>query len=97
MLVKLLCLIFRYASGDWIRTLAVGAEGEWEIRVKGTLATRADTGLVNSSPISAIFPVVRVRQGCDHTIRIPGKCSIKCFSSTGLTSSNNLSVEKRPC
>ena len=40
--------------------------------MKGTLTTRADTGSINSSPVSAISPVVRLLHGCSHTIRIPG-------------------------
>lgn len=40
--------------------------------MKGTLTTRTDTGSVNSSPVSAISPVVRLQHGCSHTIRIPG-------------------------
>ena len=64
--------IFRFAGGNWIGTLAVGAHGSWEVRVKGTLTTRADTGSVNSSPISAMSPIVHLQQGCYHEIQIPG-------------------------
>jgi len=66
-------LISRYTSCCWISTLVVGADSSWEVRVKGNLTTRADTGSVNSSPISTMSPIVRLQQGCSHTIRIPGK------------------------
>ena len=64
--------VFRFTSCCWISTLAVGADGGWEVRVKGTLETRADTGSVNSSPISAMSPIVHLQQGCYHAIQIPG-------------------------
>lgn len=84
-------MIFRFAGNAWISTLAVGG-GRWEVRVKGNLTTRADTGLINSSPICAIFPVVRLRQGHDHTIQIPGKHTKKYFSPIGPTSSSSNSM-----
>ena len=65
------CLICRFTGGAWISLVTGG--GSWELRVKGTLTTRADTGSVNSSPVSAISPVVRLLHGCSHTIRIPGR------------------------
>lgn len=68
---KLFCLIVRFGSCCWIGSLVAGG-GSWQLRVKGTLTTRTDTGSVNSSPVSAISPVVRLLHGCSHTIRIPG-------------------------
>ena len=41
--------------------------------MKGNLTQREDTGRVNSSPVSAISPIVRLQHGCNHTIEIPGK------------------------
>ena len=46
--------------------------GSWEVRVKGNLTQREDTGRINSSPVSAISPIVRLQHGCNHTIEIPG-------------------------
>ena len=69
---KTFCLIVRFGSCCWIGSLVVGRHGYWELRVKGTLTTRTDTGSVNSSPVSAISPVLRLLHGCSHTIRIPG-------------------------
>ena len=62
----------RFQSCCWIRTLVYHASGDWELRVKGTLIVRRDTGAVNHSPISSTSPIVRLQYGCSHTIRIPG-------------------------
>ncbi|CAC5379424.1 unnamed protein product [Mytilus coruscus] len=40
---------------------------------KVDLTIRTDTGMVNTSPISAIQPVVRVKQGCSFSIHIQVK------------------------
>ena len=64
-------ILFRYTGTAWI-TLVQGG-GNWEIRVKGNLAPRADNGRINSSPITAVFPVVRLHHGATHTITIPGE------------------------
>ncbi len=37
------------------------------------LRTRADIGVINSSPIISMSPIVRLQKGCDHVIRLPGK------------------------
>ena len=70
-MLKQSSLFFRFGSCCWINSLVAGG-GYWELRVKGTLTTRTDTGSVNSSPVSAISPVLRLLHGCSHTIRIPG-------------------------
>ena len=41
--------------------------------MKGSLAPRADNGKINSSPITAVSPVLRLRHGATHNITIPGK------------------------
>ena len=53
-----------------------GADGDWEVRVRVDLTTRADTGRINTSPTSAISPIVRLQYGCSHTIVIPGSLHI---------------------
>ena len=40
--------------------------------LKGHLTPRLDNGLVNSSPVSATTPIVRLQHGCTRTIKIPG-------------------------
>ena len=47
--------------------------GRWELRVRGNLTYREDTGLVNSSPVVNIPPLIRLQYGCNSTIKIPGK------------------------
>ena len=37
------------------------------------LTKRNDTGLVNSSPKTAMTPIVRLQHQCNHTITIPGR------------------------
>ena len=36
------------------------------------LTARNDTGLLNTSPVTTMTPVVRLKWGCNHTITIPG-------------------------
>ena len=38
--------------------------------MKGNVAPRPDTGLINSSPVTTATPL-RLQAGCSHTIRIP--------------------------
>ena len=66
--------MLRYTGRAWIALVEGG--DNWEVRVKGNLTARPDTGVVNSSPISSMSPIVRLLRGCNHTIVIPGKfCS----------------------
>ena len=59
----------RYVDGNWV-SLAVGG-GLFELRMKGDLTPRPDNGLINSSPMTAFTPIVRVQAGCHFSIRIP--------------------------
>jgi len=45
--------------------------------VKGNLTQRTDTGRINTSPVSATSPIIRLQHGCNHTIEIPG---VHCVS-----------------
>ena len=36
------------------------------------LTARNDTGRLNTSPVTTMTPVVRLKWGCNHTITIPG-------------------------
>ena len=69
----------RYTGSAWIE-LARGS-GSWEIRVKGNLSPRADNGRINSSPTTAVSPVVRLQHGATHTITIPGKEAVIPYNS----------------
>lgn len=53
-----------------------GSKAGWELRVKGNLSRRADNGLINTSPISTMAPIVRLQHGCNHTIVIPGRAEM---------------------
>ncbi len=65
-------LFFSFQGSEWLSTLVIGADGNWEVRVKANIAVRAD-GRINSSPIVSIEPIIRLQQGCDHEVRIPGE------------------------
>ena len=67
---------YSFASSAWIDTLVIGAGRRWEVRVKGNLTPREDTGMINTSPITAMLPIVRLQHGCDHTIEIPGMSTV---------------------
>ena len=67
------CFLIRFRRCCWISTLVASADGRGELRVKGTLTARSDTGSVNHSPTSSTPLTVRLQYGCSHTIQIPGK------------------------
>jgi hypothetical protein len=64
---------------DWIYLVIAGGSASWELRVKGNLTQRSDTGLINTSPISSMPPVVRLQHGCNHTIQIPSENNNKTY------------------
>ena len=39
--------------------------------MKGNLTRRTDNGRVNTSPVTSVTPIVRLRHGCSHRIVIP--------------------------
>ena len=75
-MVRLLLLLSELASFDrfrgnaWITLVSGG--GNWELRTTANLTRRSDTGQVNSSPVSAMQPIVRIQHGCNASIAIPG-------------------------
>ncbi|XP_062602414.1 integrin beta-like protein C [Saccostrea cucullata] len=60
---------FGFTGNAWISLVYGG--GNWEMRTKVNLSVRADTGLINTSPTSAMPAIVRLQHGCDHNITIP--------------------------
>ena len=40
--------------------------------MRGNLTYREDTGSVNSPPVVNIPPLIRIQQGCNHTIKVSG-------------------------
>ena len=61
---------FRYSRWFWI-SLNSGKSLYWSLSTTVNLTRRADTGQINSSPVSASIPIVRVQSGCSQVIRIP--------------------------
>ncbi|XP_074638593.1 uncharacterized protein LOC141897056 isoform X2 [Acropora palmata] len=74
-----------YSSCCWI-SLANGG-GSWFLSTTVNLTRRQDNGNINSSPISALSPIVRHQQGCSKTILIPAEDSdgdkVRCRWSAG--------------
>lgn len=68
---------FRFRGRNWARLAGGGDNYGWEVRVKGDLSSRPDNGRINSSPITAVSPVIKVRQGVTHTITIPGEGQVE--------------------
>ena len=60
----------RFAGCCWL-SLTTGSSS-WELRVRGNLTYREDTGLINSSPVVNIPPLIHLQYGCSHTIKIQG-------------------------
>ncbi|XP_020626934.1 uncharacterized protein LOC110064251 isoform X6 [Orbicella faveolata] len=74
-----------YSSCCWI-SLANGG-GNWFLSTTVNLTRRQDNGIINSSPISALSPIVRHQRGCSKTIAIPAEDSdgdkVRCRWSNG--------------
>jgi hypothetical protein len=68
--------LYRFEGGDWISLVIGGGSANWELRVRGNLTYREDTGLLNSSPVVNISPLIRIQNECSHTIKIPGIYSL---------------------
>lgn len=77
--------LISYSSCCWI-SLANGGSS-WLLSTTVNLTRRQDNGKINSSPISAMAPIVRHQQGCPKTITIPAEDSdgdkVRCRWSIG--------------
>ena len=75
-----------YSSCCWI-SLTNGGNSNWFLSTTVDLTRRRDNGKINTSPISALFPIVRIQQGCSKTISIPAEDSdgdkVRCRWSSG--------------
>ncbi|XP_052696969.1 uncharacterized protein LOC128175386 isoform X6 [Crassostrea angulata] len=60
-----------YSSCCWISTLLLNSDSSWTIGTRIDLAYRQDIGRVNTSPVTAMQPIVRLQRGCSHSIKIP--------------------------
>ena len=56
----------RFSSCCWISPF----NDRWYLSTTFSLATRNDTGKINSSPRAITAPVIRLQEGCNHTIPI---------------------------
>ena len=75
----------RFTGSDWI-AVNYARTASWEVRVKGNLTRRSDTGRINFSPISNMPPIIRLQHGCNYTITIPGDTQGNIISSLYITS-----------
>ena len=67
---------FSFAAGDvvaigftgraWIEPIS----GSWNISTTFSLVIRNDTGRINSTPRAITSPVIRLQEGCNHTIAL---------------------------
>ena len=77
------CLI-RHSGCCWISLSRYG--GGWLVSTSVNLNRRSDNGRVNSSPISRSAAIVRLREGCPQSLRIPVEDPdgdvVKCRYST---------------
>ncbi|XP_072048907.1 uncharacterized protein [Amphiura filiformis] len=58
-----------FSSCCWISINNGG--GSWSLEASVDLTRRSDTGLINSSPITAMTPIIRVQYGCNYNLHIP--------------------------
>jgi len=61
--------------------------GRWNLSTTFSVAKRSDTGLINSSPRAITSPVLRLQQGCNHTIVLavsdPDNDIVRCRWAVG--------------
>ncbi|CAG2199744.1 Delta-like protein B,Fibropellin-1,Fibropellin-3,Neurogenic locus protein delta,Protein crumbs homolog 1,Sushi, nidogen and EGF-like domain-containing protein 1,Protein jagged-1,Protein eyes shut,Delta-like protein 1,Protein jagged-1a,Neurogenic locus notch homolog protein 2,Protein crumbs,Neurogenic locus notch homolog protein 4,Sushi, von Willebrand factor type A, EGF and pentraxin domain-containing protein 1,Protein crumbs homolog 2,Neurogenic locus Notch protein,Neurogenic locus notch homolog protein 1 len=63
--------IYRFGySGCCLVSLVEGGSS-WSVMATANLTVRSDTGLINSPPSFAMQPVVRLKQSCSYSIKIP--------------------------
>lgn len=64
-------------SGCCLVSLVEGGSS-WSVMATANLTVRSDTGLINSPPSFAMQPVVRLKQSCSYSIKIPGNLLTDC-------------------
>ncbi|XP_071812319.1 uncharacterized protein [Apostichopus japonicus] len=73
-----------FSGSAWL-TLMNGA-GSWDLLTIVDLTVRADTGRINSAPVTDILPVVPFKNGCTNTLTIPVRDvdgdDVRCFWAT---------------
>ncbi|KAJ7377434.1 hypothetical protein OS493_029335 [Desmophyllum pertusum] len=86
--------LISYSGCCWI-SLTNGGNGNWLLSTTVNLTIRHDNGKINSSPISATSPIMRIQRGCPRTISIPRRTrtATKCAVDGQLVLKEN-AVEK---
>ncbi|XP_074622474.1 uncharacterized protein LOC141880812 isoform X2 [Acropora palmata] len=63
--------IVSYQGCCWISSLVKYPDGNWLVSTTVNLTRRADTGRINSSPVSKSPAIIRFEEGCPQSFRIP--------------------------
>lgn len=70
-------LYLSYTSCCWIDTLIINPSSGYTITTRIDLSYRQDIAGINSSPVTAMQPIVRLQHGCSHSIKIPGTQKVR--------------------
>ncbi|XP_044165773.1 uncharacterized protein LOC114963338 isoform X8 [Acropora millepora] len=63
--------VVSYQGCCWISSLVKYPDGNWLVSTTVNLTRRSDTGRINSSPVSKSPAIIRFREGCPQSFRIP--------------------------
>ncbi|VDI07666.1 Hypothetical predicted protein [Mytilus galloprovincialis] len=81
---------FGYEGSNWVSLIQGG--NSWSLMATANLTVRSDTGLINSPPTFSMQPVVRLKQSCSYSIKIPvideDGDFVKCRWATNLSGVN---------
>ena len=73
-----------FTGQNWIAPIS----SNWNISTEFSLTTRNDTGHINSTPRAITAPVIRLQEGCNHTIALavsdPDGDIVRCRWAVGL-------------
>lgn len=62
---------FRLEQCCWQSIINGGSSSNTRMTMTADLRPRADKGVINSSPVATMSPIVRLLAGCQHSFRIP--------------------------
>ena len=72
-----------FTGNDWIDPIG----GGWNVSTGFSLAVRNDTGRINSTPRAVTAPIIRLVEGCNHTIPLavndPDGDTVRCRWAQG--------------
>ncbi|XP_074622578.1 uncharacterized protein LOC141880862 isoform X5 [Acropora palmata] len=63
--------VVSYQGCCWISSLVKYPDGNWLVTTTINLTRRSDTGRINSSPVSKSPAIIRFKEGCPQSFRIP--------------------------